>query len=213
MADATVIFRPKLTARIPPGWLPRETIQLAWPERSAYVVASTDAVAEGTTPEELAGQFDRALAEGLPGYEELSRESVQLPGVGSAVVRRSRWTPRGGDAVAELQMYVVADGMGIVSTARVPEASFAELEPRLHEVLAGIGIERQGAAGGGILRQDGSAKSRTYAALEAGRLTTSPAAAFGLESTNGDEAETASDQARAAWNDARSSWQRQQEEL
>lgn len=205
------IFRPTLTAFVPDGWLVRETIQLALPEHDAYVVASTDLVPDGTTPEDYAGQFEQALAGGLPGYEQLTVETVELQGGRSALVRKSRWSPPEGEPVAELQMYVVANGRGIVSTARVPEKAFDELEPQLRELLAGIGVDGHGPAGG-ILRRDESARSRTYEAFEVGRLTTSPAKAFGLEATNGDEAE-GPDQGATPWQDVRPSWQQVREEL
>jgi hypothetical protein len=106
-------------------------------------------------------------------------------------------------------MYVVANGRGIVSTARVAEKAFAELEPQLRTILARIGVDGHRPTGG-VLRRDGSARSRTYEALEAGQLATSPERAFGLENVDEPRAEQRPGE---PWKDVRDSWAGIREEL
>lgn len=206
-------FRPGLTALIPEGWVVRESIQLASAEQNAYVVASVDVLARGTTAEQYAGQYEEQLRRRLPGYEEVLVETVELPQARSGFLRKFRWAPPEGEPITELQMYVVENGRVIVSTARAAEEAFDELEPQLRDLLAGIGFGPPAPAGG-ILRRDDSPAMQTYEAFEAGQLGTTAARAFGLEPADGDrEPEATPDQVSAAWKDVRTSWQQVREEL
>jgi hypothetical protein len=192
-------FRSDLTALIPSGWLVRESIELASVDDNAYVTAAVDAVDPKTTAHQLAERYATVLSKQLSGYEEIRIDEADLPGGRSAVVRKFRWTPPSGEPVEELQMYAVQDGRGVVATAMARETGFDELEPKLRELLAGIGIGTPASAGG-VLRSDGSARNRTYEVFEAGLLTTSPARE---EADPGEPA--------PAWTEARASWQRARE--
>jgi hypothetical protein len=204
-------FTARLTALIPDGWFARESIQLASAEHDAFVVGSADVLPPGTTVEQYAEQYGEQLRERLPNYQELELEQATLPGGRPAFIRKFRWAPPDGDPVAELQMYTVENGRGIIASGRTAEETFGELEQRLRELLAGIGVGSAPPAGG-IMRRDASPQSRTYDALETGQLSTTPTEAFGLDATNGSE-DVTPEQVGAAWGDVRTSWQQVREEL
>jgi hypothetical protein len=204
-------YKPGLTALIPDGWLVRETLELASPEEKAYIIASGYVAPPETTPEQYAKAQGDLLRDRLRDFEELSLEETTLPNGHSAFVRSFRWTSPDDERIAELQLYTVENGRGVVATARGLAAGFDELEPRLREILAGIGVGGA-SAGRGVLRRDQSARGRTYAAFEAGQLTTTMAEAFGLAASSGNE-ETPLDAVATAWKDVRDSWQRTREAL
>ena len=194
-------FRPTLTVDVPDGWLVRESIELAAPDEGAYVTASVEGVDPDTTAEQVADRYRQAVAERLPEYEELAVERIELSPGRPAVVRKVRWKPPQDEPVAELQMYSIRAGRAIVATARGREASFDKLEPTLRDVLAAtdVGVPSPSA---GIVRRDGTSRTRTYDELEAGHMTTTIAEAFGLETAADDpEAET-------PWKEVRNSWAR-----
>jgi hypothetical protein len=131
-------------------------------------------------------------------------ETVDAGGA-QEIFRRLRWKPPDRDEVAELHRYLVRDKRGIVARAVCPAERFAELEPRLRELLASIAVGTP-AARGGVVRTEDTAQSRTYAAFESGQLTTTRAQAFGLTPENG--------QAKASqvWEQTREAWQKARDE-
>jgi hypothetical protein len=202
-------FSPGMTALIPEGWVIRESIEFASPAERAYVIASAYIPPADTTSAQLAEAQGNFLRERLPEYDEVSLVETSLPHGGAGLVRSFRWTPPEGERLAELQLYAVANGRAIVLTARSPAEGFDEREPKLRELLLGIGFGGQGSAGG-IFRRHDTPVSRTYAAYEGGDLATTAAQAFGLEAT---QDETSSEQVTATWKCARSTWQQAGEEL
>ena len=116
----------------------RESIQFASPEGEGYVVAAADVLPSALTAEEYAEHYGTQLRERLPGYEELQVETIARGGGETAVIRSFRWSPPEAEPVAELHLYAVHDGRGIVARAGASADSFGELEPKLRELLAGV---------------------------------------------------------------------------
>ena len=193
-------YRASLTALVPAGWLVRESLELAAPGAKARVGASGDYLDEATDLDEYARRYAELL-ERLPGYEELGLEEVSGATGERALLRRFRWTPEGGDAISELQLYSLAAGRGICATASALESDLPSLEAQLREVLRAISVAGV-AAPGGLVRADASPRARTYEALERGEL----AAARG----NGG-AEVVPEQPR--WEEARAAWEAAADEV
>lgn len=173
-------LRPGLTALVPEGWFVRESLEFVSAPRHAYAIASVVTVKPAETAEQLADRHGRVLADRLPGYEELAVETVRLADSRPAIMRRFRWTPAEQDARAELHLYAVQGRRAILARGGCAAERFAELEPELRELLSGIGVGTPPSPVG-VRKIASTPRERTYSAFEGGRLTTTRAAAFGLE--------------------------------
>jgi hypothetical protein len=189
----------------------RESIEFASPEGEGYVVAAADVLPSALTAEEYAERYGAQLRERLPGYEELKVETIARGGGETAVIRSFRWSPPETEPVAELHLYAVHDGRGIVARAGASADSFGELEPKLRELLAGVRLGPP-APRAGVLRVEDTPRARTYAALESGQLSTTTAQAFGLGTNGGADAETPPGEFEQAWEQARDAWRRTRDE-
>jgi hypothetical protein len=184
MSESWSRFRATLTAPVPDGWLVRESVELVSAPQSAYAVASSVTLSPGTTAEQFA-ESQRVLSEGLPSYEGLAVETVELADGQPAVLRSFSWAPPDGAARSELHLCAVQGQRGILARAVSSAERFAEVEPTLRELLLGIGLGAP-ASRGGVLRRESTPREQTYAAFEAGQLTTTRAKAFGIESSIGE---------------------------
>jgi DcrB len=194
-------FRATLTAPVPKGWFVRESLELVSPPQNVYAVASVGTVEPETGVEDFAERHRAALSDRLPGYEELGTETVHLAGGPAAILRSFRWTPEEGGALAELHLYAVSGRRGLLARACSPADRFAEVESQLRALLTGIGVGTPSPQGG-VLRSESTRRSQTYAAFEAGQLTTTREAAFGLTPSNGEP------EPGLAWAETRDSWQK-----
>ena len=194
-------FRSRLTASVPEGWLLSESIELMSPDEAVSVLGTATLVSPETTLEQYAEQVAAELREHVPGYEELSLETVDVGGR-PAMIRNLRWTPEGGKPVSELQMYTVADGRALLAIAR-PRGDMVEAD--LRALLAGIQLEQLPRTDAPIHRIETTARRQTYEAFEAGDLTTT-AQAFEPDGRDGDV------QQAAPWGDVRADWLQEQEQ-
>jgi hypothetical protein len=204
-------FRSALTALIPEGWIVRESIEFGSPKGEGYVVAASDTLPSALTTDEYAERYGKQLGERLPEYEELQVETITRGPGETAVIRSLRWSPPQGEPVAELHLYAVQDGRGIIARACSRAEAFGELEPKLRALVTAVGMTSP-APRVGVLRVEDTPRTRTYAALETGQLATTPARAFGFEPNAGEEAQGAEDEVEQAWKQARAEWRRTREE-
>jgi hypothetical protein len=206
-------FRSVLSVAVPDGWLARESIELVSTDERVYVAASVSALPPDMTLDQYAEDHSRQIGELYPEYEETGLDRVTLPSGRETIFRNLRWQPPEGDRLGEVQMYAIEDGRGILARACTPVDSFAQHEARLREVLSGITLG-SASMSGGLVRRDDTPRSRTYDAFEAGRLSTTPASAFGLaDAASNGKGDAESRDVAGAWKGARAEWQKAGERL
>jgi tetratricopeptide (TPR) repeat protein len=134
-------FKPRLSAEMPPEWVPKESLTLLAPDRSANVIASSEPIAEGLTTQEYADAQGQVLEEEFKGYEQVSLESMTTLGGREGLLRTFAWTPDDGSPVTQMQLYFAKDGNGFTATATTSSESFPRLALQLRQILAGLVLE------------------------------------------------------------------------
>jgi hypothetical protein len=131
-------FTPHLSARLIPGWFPKESLEFLTPDRRGHLMVSSEFLPPGANLASFVGRYGRALSQAFSNYQEHSVEPGATFLGQEAVVRRFSWNPTDGVAVTYLHMYCVANGLGYLATGTARSEVFPEVEPELLRLVDGL---------------------------------------------------------------------------
>jgi hypothetical protein len=130
-----------LSIGVPDRWDYKETFTIFTPDRQANILFSSESLSESVTTEEYAAVQGDLLEREFPGYRQISYEEFSLLDAGVAWLRVFEWSPPDpGPPVTQMQVYYVASGRGITSTATASSMHFPEVQPNLLDVLRSIAV-------------------------------------------------------------------------
>src|SRR5436305_237882 len=117
------MFRPLFRAAPPEGWRIRSNLEFETADAQVRVTVFEEPVPARFTVEEYADAYGRLYLEHFPGYREWSVEAAEpVHGLGRQLVRSLTWQPDGGEPLAQVQVYGVLHGRGVVTTGTAPVA-------------------------------------------------------------------------------------------
>ncbi len=127
----------RLGAKIPPGWLWKESLSLLAEDGSANVIFSSEPLDTDVTLDRYVEAQGGQLAE-FEGYREIAVEETRTMGGRRGVLRRFEWSPPDGNPVTQIQIYCVENLRGYTATATTTTVGFKTVEPALVEILESL---------------------------------------------------------------------------
>jgi hypothetical protein len=135
-------YVPELSTLVPEGWAVKSSITVLAPDGSANLITSSEPLGEEVTVEQYATIQGNILQNEFRRYREHSFVEAEVFGEHKGYLRHFSWVPAEseGQAVTQLQLYLVLNSRGYTATATAGTDDYLRVENTLIDIMSSVRI-------------------------------------------------------------------------